>query len=79
MKTADFLPPEEIVRLQRTDTSAQMELEDLEFSLSPMILTASGDNAALLWNAETGELIRSFEGHSNGVWSAVFSNAIIKI
>jgi WD40 repeat protein len=73
MKTADFLPPEETVRLQRTDTSVQMELEDLEFSLSPMILTASADNTAKLWSAETGELIRSFEGHTRLVRSAVFS------
>merc|ERR1719265_1556843 len=50
-----------------------MELEDLEFSLSPMILTASGDNSAKLWNVKTGELIRSFEGHTDLVRSAVFS------
>ena len=72
MKTADFLPPEETVRLQRTKTSAQMELEDLTFSLSSMILTASDDNTAKLWNVETGELIRSFR-HTNWVESAVFS------
>ena len=72
-RTAAFLPPEEIVRLQRTDTSAQRELEALEFFLSPMILTASRDNTAKLWNVETGQLIRSFGDHTHGARSAVSS------
>ena len=42
------------------------------------ILTASNDNTAKLWNAETGQLIRSFR-HNETVWSATFSDAIIKI
>merc|ERR1719386_99985 len=50
-----------------------MELEDLTFSLSPMILTASNDRTAKLWSVETGELVRSFEGHTDSVLSAVFS------
>ena len=79
MKTADFLPPEESVRLQRANTSAQKDLQDLEFFLSPMILTASNDNTAKLWNAETGELIHSLEDHTNSVNSAVFSSGIMKM
>jgi WD40 repeat protein len=71
MKTAHFLPPEEIVRLQRTVTSAQRELEALRFSR--MILTASRGNTPKLWNVDTGDLIRSFEGHTSWVLSPVFS------
>ena len=73
MKTAEFLPPEESMRLQRTHTSAQSHLQTLRFALSPMILTASADNTAKLWSAETGELISSFQGHNNLVRSPEFS------
>merc|ERR1712224_782145 len=38
-----------------------------------LILTASNDNTAKLWNAKTEESIRSFEGHRDPVYSAVFS------
>ena len=55
-KTAKFLPPEESVHLQRTNASAQSQLEPLRFLSSPMILTASTDNTAKLWNAETEAL-----------------------
>ena len=72
-KTAEFLPSEEIVRLKRTNASALSHLASLRFSLSPMILTASEDNTAKLWNADNGQLIRSFEGHNGSVRSAVFS------
>ena len=73
MKATEFLPPEEIMRLQRTNTSAQSHLQALRLSLSPMILTASTDNTAKLWDADTGKLIRSFHGHNDPVNSAVFS------
>eukprot|EP00493_Phyllostaurus_siculus_P017525 UN17795 len=73
MQTANFLPPEDIMRLQRTSTAARIYLEASKLSLSPMILTASNDNTAKLWNVETGGLVRSFEGHIGWVFSAVFS------
>ena len=72
-KTAEFLPPEEIVRLQRTYRLARTHLIAMRFAPSPIILTASQDNTAKLWNAETGQLIRSFESHNRPVRSAVFS------
>jgi len=36
-------------------------------------LTASEDNTAKLWNVSSGELIRTFDGHGDGVVSAAFS------
>jgi WD40 repeat protein len=67
------LCPEDIVRLQRTHTSAQKDLETLRFSISSMMLTGSFDGTVKLWDAETGNWIRSFEGHTNWVRSIVFS------
>jgi WD40 repeat protein len=37
------------------------------------ILTGSGDNTARLWEVTSGQLIHSFEGHSNSVLSVAFS------
>jgi WD40 repeat protein len=37
------------------------------------VLTASFDNTARLWEAESGKLLETFKGHSNPVNSAVFS------
>ena len=37
------------------------------------VLTASRDNTARLWDADTGGLLAIFQGHSDAVWSAVFS------
>ena len=37
------------------------------------VLTAGSDNLARLWNAETGEEVRTFRGHTACVQAAVFS------
>merc|ERR1719281_538354 len=37
------------------------------------VLTASHDRTAKLWDVESGECVKTFEGHENGVNSAVFS------
>ena len=38
------------------------------------MLTASGtDKTARLWEAESGKLLATFQGHTDGVNSAVFS------
>ena len=38
-----------------------------------MVLTASWDGTARLWNAETGEPVRAFAGHTGRIQRAVFS------
>ena len=37
------------------------------------IVSSSGDHTVRLWNAETGECIRTMSGHSDSVLSASFS------
>ena len=37
------------------------------------MLSGSWDKTIKLWDAATGALIRTFEGHSDGVWSVAFS------
>jgi len=39
----------------------------------PLILTASGDKTAKLWGSESGECLKTLEGHEGPVLSAVFS------
>lgn len=36
-------------------------------------LSGQGNTAVVLWNIETGEVLRRFEGHTARVWSVVFS------
>ena len=38
-----------------------------------VLLTASMDCTAKLWSAESGECLRTLEGHQSGVMSAAFS------
>ena len=38
-----------------------------------IILTASFDNTACLWDAKTGKLLQTLEAHTEGVNTAVFS------
>ena len=37
------------------------------------MLTASDDQTARLWEADSGKLLATFQGHTRWVWSAVFS------
>ncbi|MHC4727491.1 MAG: WD40 repeat domain-containing protein [Planctomycetota bacterium] len=37
------------------------------------VLTGSEDETARLWEAETGQEIRTFRGHTSYVWSVAFS------
>ena len=37
------------------------------------IVSASGDETVRIWNAATGECLRTLEGHTGNVWSASFS------
>ena len=37
------------------------------------MLTASLDKTARLWEAESGKLLATFQGHTGPVWTAVFS------
>jgi WD40 repeat protein len=37
------------------------------------LLSASYDQTLKLWDAHTGTCLRTFQGHSGGVWSAAFS------
>ena len=37
------------------------------------IVTASDDNTARIWNAESGQAVRALAGHQERVYSAVFS------
>jgi WD40 repeat protein len=36
-------------------------------------LSGSGDKTLKLWDVSTGQLIRTFSGHTNVVWSVAFS------
>ena len=36
------------------------------------VLSGSGDESVKLWDAATGALIRTFDGHSGEVYSAAF-------
>jgi len=38
-----------------------------------LIVTASADRTARLWDAASGEEVRQLSGHSDWVWSAAFS------
>ena len=38
-----------------------------------LVLTASFDGTARLWNADTGALWKTFSGHRGWVWTAEFS------
>src|SRR3989304_684981 len=48
-------------------------LEEL-FKLEYKIVSGSGDHSIKIWNAETGELIRTLLGHTNSVHSVCFSS-----
>src|SRR3990170_8797570 len=48
-------------------------LEEL-FKPEYRIVSGSSDNSIKIWNAETGELIRTLLGHTNSVWSVCFSS-----
>ena len=37
------------------------------------VLTASSDNTARLWEAESGKLLADFQGHTGPVYNAVFN------
>jgi WD40 repeat protein len=37
------------------------------------VLTASKDNTARFWEAVSGKLLATFQGHTDTVWSAVFN------
>jgi WD40 repeat protein len=37
------------------------------------IVTASADNTARVWDAESGETVAVLQGHTGPVWAAVFS------
>jgi WD40 repeat protein len=37
------------------------------------IVSASSDKTVKIWDARTGRLLRTLEGHKNWVWSAAFS------
>src|SRR5215813_13791842 len=40
---------------------------------SRMIATGSDDSNIRLWDIESGELVRTLEGHQNAVWSVAWS------
>ena len=44
-----------------------------------MIVTGSDDNIAKIWDAETGELLHNFEGHTSEVRSAIFSPDSLRV
>ena len=48
-------------------------LKSVSFSPDARLILTSGDNTALLWDAETGHEIRAFVGHAGPVSTAVFS------
>ena len=39
----------------------------------PLVLTASKDKTAKIWDTTTGECKQTLSGHAEAVWSAVFS------
>jgi WD40 repeat protein len=39
----------------------------------PLVLTGSCDRTAKLWNSDTGECFKTFEGHGDAVYAAAFS------
>jgi WD40 repeat protein len=66
------------------DTATGKELKKLEGHTEPvfsatfspdgkMIVTASGDNTARIWDATTGKELKKLEGHTSWINSAVFS------
>jgi len=73
--------PDNTVRLWSVDTGAQLRtfqhnviVRSAVFSPDgTMIITGSADKKARLWNAATGELVRTFIGHSYEILSVVFS------
>merc|ERR1711865_378318 len=40
---------------------------------APLVLTASHDTTAKIWETSTGECKQTFSGHTKRLWSAVFS------
>ena len=49
------------------------QVDAVAMSAAGQVVLTAGDKTARLWEAQTGKEIRSFEGHSNYVGSAVFS------
>ena len=39
----------------------------------PLVLTGSGDGSAKIWSCDSGECLKTLQGHSNTVKSAAFS------
>ncbi len=60
-------------RIEMTLT-IEAENESITYSPDGTLLASGGpDNSAILWDAVTGERLRDFKGHSNGVGHIVFS------
>jgi len=56
--------------------SVEWEPQKIDEYVAPdgrTVLTGRHDGTSRLWDIATGNLIRSFEGHTFAVWSAVFS------
>jgi WD40 repeat protein len=50
-------------------------VEDAEFSRDgKFLVTASGDNTARIWNAQTGAQLAVLQGHTDRLWAASFSS-----
>ncbi|KAF9357068.1 hypothetical protein BGX34_009617 [Mortierella sp. NVP85] len=41
-------------------------------TMMPIVITGALDNTLKVWNAETGDYLRTLFGHENGVWSLAF-------
>jgi WD40 repeat protein/serine/threonine protein kinase len=56
----------------KTMAHSEQLIHHLEFSPDGKILATSAENVITLWSVDTGEKLRTFEGHSGFIWDFAF-------
>jgi len=52
-------------------------VRSVTFSFDNRIVSGSSDKSIKIWDAETGSLLKTLNGHTNWVESVAFSNPIV--